>query len=129
MQITKNFSLAEMTVTHSKFENNPNAEQLHYLTLLCERVLQPIRDLYGKSITVNSGFRSALVNKEIGGVPTSQHCRGMAADIRCENNKELFYLIVKSKIPFDQLLDEHNFQWLHISYNQNANRNQILHIK
>ena len=128
-QLSKNFSLAEMIKTSSKSLNIPNAEQEHYLQLLCERCLQPIRDLYGKSITVNSGFRSILVNKEKGGVSNSQHLTGQAADITCEDNKALFDLIVKSKIEFDQLIDEKKYTWLHISYKPNANRKQILHLK
>ena len=128
-QLTKNFSLEEMTVTNSGLPNVPNAEQLHFLQLLCEQVLQPIRDAYGKPIKVNSGFRSTEVNRSSHGVENSQHLKGQAADITCENNKELFDFIVKNKFVVDQIIDEKNYRWIHISFCPNANRNQILHIK
>jgi len=127
--MTKNFTLAEMCHTNSGLVNKPNETQHHYLRMLCEKVLQPIREAYGKPITVNSGFRTSAVNKAVGGVETSQHTKGQAADITCENNKELFDFIVKNKFTFDQLIDEKNYRWLHISYVPNGNRQQILHIK
>jgi hypothetical protein len=126
-QLTKNFSLEEMTVTKSNLKNEPTAEQIHYLTLLCENVLQPLRNIYGKSIKVNSGFRSDDVNKAIGGVATSQHCKGQAADITAgspEENEKLFNILASR--PFDQLINEHNFTWVHVSFVPNGNRNQKL---
>ena len=83
---------------------------------LAVKVLQPLRDAYGKPITVNSGYRSPLVNKSVGGVPTSQHVKGEAADITGggkEENKVLFDLI-KNTLDFDQELNERDYTWIHV---------------
>jgi zinc D-Ala-D-Ala carboxypeptidase len=85
MKLTANFSLAEMvksdTALRHDIDNIPDAEQLANLTILCECVLQPVREHFGMPVKVNSGFRSATVNTKVGGSKTSDHCRGMAADI------------------------------------------------
>ena len=81
MQITRNFTLGELTKTSVRnTPNTPNAEQLEALRLLTQNLLQPLRDKFGPVI-VNSAFRSEAVNKRIGGSATSQHMRGEAADI------------------------------------------------
>ena len=126
-QLSKNFSLKEMTATNSGLPNVPNDEQLHYLTLLCEKVLEPLRYIYGKPIKVNSGFRSADVNKAIGGAATSQHCKGQAADITAgskEENEKIFKIL--STRDFDQLINEKNYSWIHVSFVPNGNRKQKL---
>lgn len=126
-QLSKNFSLKEMTATNSGLPNVPNAEQLHYLTLLCEKVLEPLRYIYGKPIKVNSGFRSVEVNKAIGGAATSQHCKGQAADITAgskEENEKLFKILATR--DFDQLINEKNYSWIHVSFVPNGNRKQKL---
>jgi len=128
MQLSKNFSLDELCVTNSGLPNRPNQEQINCLTDLCIHVLQPLRDLYGKPITVNSGFRSPLVNKSVGGVPTSEHCTGRAADLDCgskEENEKL-YNIIKTFPAWRQLINEKNFSWVHVSYNKNDNKKQLL---
>lgn len=128
-QLTKNFSLEELTYTSKDIPNIPNAEQIHYLALLAENVLQPLREAYGKPIKVNSGFRSFEVNKAVnrGEVKPSQHCKGQAADLDAGSpteNEKLFTLLQLR--PFDQLINEKNFSWVHVSYNPNGNRNQKL---
>lgn len=127
-QLTKNFSLSEMTVTDCGLENTPNEDQKHYLKLLCDKVLQPLSDKYGKPIRVNSGFRSYAVNLHANkGVDRpSQHMKGQAVDIDngYEENKVLFDIL--SKMDFDQLINEDNFGWVHVSFNPNANRKQKL---
>lgn len=78
------------------------------MTLCCER--------YGKPIRVNSGYRSPILNKAVGGKPTSQHLRGEAADITggtVEENRKLLALL--SDMEFDQLIDESNLTWIHVS--------------
>lgn len=116
--------------------NHPTSEARENLTRLIDRVLDPIREAWGGPITVNSGFRAQLLNKAVGGVATSQHLSGEAADITAGSpteNKRLFELVVslqkEGKIQFDQLIDESNYAWVHISYRQGRNRNQILHLK
>lgn len=139
MNLTENFTLEELikssTAERLKIDNTPDETQLRKLKELCENVLQPIRNMTKKPIYINSGFRSIELNKAVGGVPSSQHRLGEAADITTKSyqgNKELFIQLVemskKKEIEFDQLIDEHNYNWLHISYRKNANRNQILHI-
>lgn len=97
---------------------------------MVNNILQPIRDKYGKPITVTSGFRSPSVNRLVGGSANSQHCKGEAADIKCENNKELWDLIVdminNEEIVVGQLIDEKNLSWIHISLPNEKRRNQIL---
>ena len=101
------------------------------LITLCEKVLQPARNLYAKQIHVTSGFRSFAVNKAVGGARHSQHLRGEAADITVkskEGNKILFELI-RDNLCFDQLINEQNYSWIHVSYRSEAeNRNQVLHL-
>lgn len=125
MKLSENFTLDELCVTKSGLSNVPNAMQVNALKLLVEKVLQPVRTLYGKPITVNSGFRSQAVNKEAGGVMSSQHLKGEAADLDCDDNKQLFELI-RDNFTFDQLINEKNYSWIHVSYKKNGNRKQIL---
>ena len=102
---------------------------------LIEQLLDPIRAAWGGPITVNSGYRSPELNKKVGGVSNSQHLKGEAADITvgsAEDNKRLFDKIVElqkaGKIAFDQLIDESNYAWVHVSYRSGKNRDQILHL-
>lgn len=128
MSISKNFSLAELTHTNTGLENVPNVQQKINLIALVNNVLQPLRDLYGKPIRVNSGFRCPVVNKAVKGAAKSQHMRGEAADITAGSkakNKVLFELI-KTNLKFDQVIDERNFSWIHVSFKTVGNRNQIL---
>jgi uncharacterized protein YcbK (DUF882 family) len=131
MKITKNFTLTELTTTNTGITNQPNSQEVQALIRLCGKVLQPARDLYGAPIRVNSGFRSYAVNKAVGGARKSQHMLGQAADITVytkENNKKLFELI-RDNLSFDQLINERNYSWIHVSYRSEAeNRNQVLHL-
>lgn len=142
MALTKNFTLQELTksatATRLKIDNTPSQRIIKNLTELASKVLQPIRDKYGKPIIVTSGYRCEQLNKAVGGVTFSQHCQGQAADIKSvsdsvADNKALFDLIVKmikgGEIVVGQLIDEHNYDWLHISTPSNNKTNQILHIK
>ena len=85
--------------------------------------------MYGKPITVNSGYRCPKLNDAVGGAKNSQHMRGEAADITAGSkmeNKRLFELIWDN-LPFDQLIDESNYSWVHVSYvSTSKNRKQIL---
>ena len=135
MQLSKNFTLYEMvfsiTAVNKKIDNTPSQEVIDNLKKLAVNVLQPVRDLYGKSVFVGSGYRSPALNAAVGGAKNSQHPEGKAADLGTESkeeNKKLFKLIMDSKIPFDQLIDEYGYSWVHVSYNEGKNRKQILHI-
>lgn len=130
----KYFSVAELTrsrVAQEKhIDNTPPSGVKMKLESLISNLLDPIRELWGSPIVINSGYRSPVLNKMIGGVPTSQHIRGEAADISVGGsvqNKKLFQAIISSGLPFDQLIDEKNYTWLHVSWSAN-NRKQTLHL-
>ena len=113
--------------------NHPNTAQKMNMEKLIDRVLDPIRSLYGKPIYVNSGFRCLTLNKVVGGAKNSQHMKGQAADITGVNpseNKKIWdivmFLLQEGDIDFDQLIDEKSLSRIHISYNEDNNRGQIL---
>jgi len=128
MKLGKYFTLKELTCTNSGLVNSPNKPELANLKLLVEKILDPLRELYGKPIHINSGYRSSLVNKAVGGAKTSQHVKGQAADITGgdkEQNEILFNLIAEN-FEFDQLINEKDFSWVHVSYSDTNNRSQKL---
>ena len=131
MKITKHFTLTELTTTSTGITNEPNRQEVGAIISLCGKVLQPARNLYGGAIQVNSGYRSQAVNKAVGGVRNSQHILGEAADITVNNreeNKRLFE-IIRDNLSFDQLINERNFSWIHVSYkSEEENRKQVLHL-
>lgn len=134
--LSKNFTLEELTASATakirNIRNIPSPLHLLNLVRLCREVLQPIRDKYGKSIKVTSGYRSETLNKALGGVKTSQHLKGEAADITSADNHELWDIICKmileGEISVGQLIDEKNLKWIHISVPDSGHRNQILHL-
>ena len=139
MNLSKNFTLSELTYSNAadsyNIENTPGRIELENLKKLCHEVLQPIRDKFGKSIFINSGYRNPKVNRLVGGSSSSQHIKGEAADITVgskEGNKKLFDLIVQmiedKEITVGQLLDEKDYKWIHISLPYRK-VNQILHLK
>ena len=114
------------TAKRLRIKNEPNKEQWLNLFAIRDNVLNPLREKFGKPIRITSGFRSPELNKSVGGKPTSQHTKGEAVDITAINkadNKELFELC--KTLEFDQLIDESNLTWIHISYKV-PNRKQIL---
>ena len=131
----KYFSIDELsksdTAIKKGIKNMPTKQVEKNLTALIENVLDPLRIAHGKPIYVNSGYRSPSLNKLVGGAATSQHLAGEAADISVgsyQGNKLLFELVQELKLPFDQLIDEKNFAWVHVSYGA-RNRRQVLHLK
>lgn len=118
MYIPKYFSFTEMifTVSTAQENNLPDWDDINRLLELCRWVLDPAREMYGKPIVVTSGFRSSSLNLLVGGVPTSQHMSGLAADLRCEDSKALFDLIAESDLPFDQLIYYQKRNFVHVSY-------------
>ena len=128
----KYFNIKELTesatVTAKKLDNTPTEQAEKNLITLVEKVLDPLRELYGKPIIVNSGYRSPEVNKAVKGAKTSQHVLGEAADITAgskEENKKLFELI-RDNFEFDQLINENDYSWIHVSYREGRLRKQIL---
>lgn len=112
--------------------NIPNEEQVANLTALVDTILDPLREEYGKPIYVNSGFRSEALNAAVKGAKNSQHTKGEAADLSVgtkSGNKILFQLIQDLKLPCDQVIEESDFSWIHVSHKKTGrNRKQILHL-
>jgi zinc D-Ala-D-Ala carboxypeptidase len=137
MNLTKNFTLAEMTKSETALrhdmDNTPGEQEIAALKLLAEKVLQPVRDHFGKGVKVNSGFRHPEVNAKVGGSKTSDHCRGQAADIEIPGipNAELAEWI-KDNLEFRQLILEFytpgipDSGWVHVSYVAEDNKKQVL---
>ncbi|MBQ9639122.1 MAG: peptidase M15 [Bacteroidales bacterium] len=134
---TEHFTMSEMlyseTAVKKKIWNGATREQEQNLQALMSVVLEPLRLKYGKPITVSSGFRNEEVNKAVGGVATSQHMAGEAADITAgstSENRKLARLIVEMHLPFDQLIDENGYKWVHVSFKRvGFNRGQVLRYK
>ena len=126
-QLTQNFSLHELikseTALRHDMENNPGPVETGNLAELAGQVLQPIRDHFQKGVKVNSGYRSPDVNAKVGGSRTSDHCKGMAADIEIPGmpNAELAEWI-RDNLAFTQVILEFYTQgipdsgWVHVSY-------------
>ena len=137
MKLSDNFSLKEMTksqtATRKDIDNEPGEEEIENLKQLCERVLQPVREHFGKAVRVNSGYRSPELNSAIGGSKTSDHCKGMAADIEITGvpNHELAEWI-KDNCEFRQLILEFytpgipDSGWVHVSYNYEENEKKVM---
>lgn len=140
-QITKNFTLSELiysdTAKRKGIKNIPSESEYHNMKILCEKVLQPLRDKLNKPIRINSCYRGKILNEAIGGVKTSQHCTGQAADIEIIgiSNYDLACYI-RDNMDFDQLILEFtdnlkndiNSGWVHVSWNEAGNRHQCLTI-
>ena len=131
MQITKNFTLEEMvyspTALRKGIDNRPDNEVKNNLINLVENILQPLRDGLNEPIIVSSGYRCPELNESIGGAKHSQHMKGQAADIHCSDNVKLFNYI-KDYLEFDQLINEYDYKWIHVSFNDGKNRHQVLKV-
>ncbi|OWQ53997.1 peptidase M15 [Stenotrophomonas maltophilia] len=130
MQLTANFSLAELTVTDRNMPNVPNEAEVASLRSLAEMILQPLRNALGKPVRVNSAFRSEAVNRAVGGTATSQHRLGQAADIHVPGmtSVEVAKKIVALGLPFDQVIEEFG-SWVHVSYGPRRRRQQLTAVK
>ena len=137
MNLTRNFTLSELTKSDTAIRkginNNPNAEQVEKLKALCENILQPVRDHFGR-VKITSGFRSVELCTAIGSSVNSQHAKAEAADFECmgTDNAELADWINKN-LDYDQLIlefytpGEPNSGWIHCSYVPEGGRKQFLH--
>jgi hypothetical protein len=112
----------------------PTPQHIENFKKLAEKVFQPIRDHFGVPIRISSGYRSAALNKAIGGSLSSQHCSGEAIDIDMDGtsitNKQVFDFI-KDNLIFDQIIaefpDKGNPAWVHVSYKSTGTqRKQVL---
>ena len=131
-KLTPHFTLEELTVTKSGLSNIPNIEQINQLRILCRDILEPLRDYVGSSIIVDSGFRSPYVNKAVGGVITSQHLRGQAADIRSSVQSDMHLwadindLVSIGTFNIGQCIWYRKSHFIHISLPTSKLKNQFI---
>jgi zinc D-Ala-D-Ala carboxypeptidase len=138
MQLSANLSLAEVTRSETAkrrgISNMPTPEHIENFKKLAINIFQPIREHFGKPILISSGYRSAELNKAIGGSLSSQHCSGEAIDIDMDGtditNAQIFHYI-KDNLNFDQIIWEFgtdkNPDWVHVSFAANrSQRKQML---
>ena len=132
----KHFTIKELTHSNTaisrNIDNTPSHEVKENLERLITNLLDPIRELWGKPLIVNSGYRSTQLNNAVGGVSTSNHLKGEAADITTgskDGNLKLFEMIRQSGLVFDELIDEKNGSWIHLAYRRENNRQKVLRLK
>lgn len=129
--VSKNFNYKEFekSDTAKKFGiiNVINTSEIRdSIKALVIEVLQPLRDAWGKPLSINSGYRCKKLNEVVGGVETSQHCKGEAADISCSEPAKLAQLAYDLELPYDQMILYPTF--VHFSHKLNGEqRNQILY--
>lgn len=129
------FTIKEMcasdTAKRYNIDNTPSEEAKENLQKLIDEVLDPCREKYGKPITVNSGYRSRQLNAKVGGVDTSDHLTGEAADITggsVAENRKIFRILVENG-KFDQLIWEKGGRWVHVSWRGDNSRHIMLEFK
>lgn len=119
MKLTEHFTLEELTRTDTGIKNTPLKSEIDNLQVLANG-LESIRKVINKPIVISSGFRCKALNRAVGGVDTSAHVLGYAADFTVSGltNKDICEAIIKAGIKFDQLIDENKNgrQWVHISF-------------
>lgn len=135
MRLSDHFHLSEFvrssTAHRLGINNTPPPEAILKLQALALRCLEPLRIALGKPVHITSGYRCPQLNSAVGGVSTSQHMKGMAADIRVDGmTPEQLQSFAVSVLPeFDQIYAHASGGFVHISYNTGANRSQILPMK
>ena len=134
MRLSKNFILSEITRSNTAkrlgIDNGPNKNHLRSIQRLITNLIQPMRDALGP-IRISSGYRNPNVNRAIGGSTKSQHCKGEALDLQFWEdgkicNKEIYDWVLSSDVEFDQMINEFDFAWIHISLKKEDNRKQVL---
>jgi hypothetical protein len=128
MQLTPHFSLAELTVTNTKIDNIPSKEVIEVLRTTAF-YMEKVREILGNvAITINSGYRSPDVNRQVGGTSNSSHTYGYAVDFTAYGHTPLTIsnILSKSNLKFDQLIYEKT--WVHISFDPRM-RGDILTLK
>ena len=145
MKLSEHMTLAELCKTNTGIENVPSEAQVENLKRVCrwlERLRRRWNDLYAddggvgmeEPLIINSGYRSAAVNKAVGGAPTSNHLTGCAVDIRVAGLEQLLrYAVIlldisdESKEDFDELLLERKgaVMWLHFAVRPSGNRRKV----
>ena len=137
--ISKHISYLEATHSDTAkakgISNVPNEVQLAAMKLVAEKCFEPLREWYGKPIKINSFYRSHELNKAVKGSKTSDHVKGMAIDLDAGSNAENLKLFnwLKDNVEYKQLIyeygDKSGPEWVHISYDPNNLKTQLLYIK
>ena len=134
MRLSKNFTLSEATRSNTArrlgIDNTPKNHHLKSMQRLITNLIQPMRDALGP-IRITSGYRSPELNRAIGGSKKSQHSKAEAVDIQFWSegqmkNKIIYDWVLKSGIEFDQMINEFDFAWIHISLKEKNNRKEVL---
>ncbi len=134
MRLSKNFVLSEITRSNTAkrlgIDNEPTKKDLENLQRIVTNLLQPLRDHLGP-IRISSGYRSKELNRAISGSNKSQHSKGEAVDIQFWKegqmcNKEVYDWIIDNAVEFDQMINEFDFSWIHISLKKSKNRREVL---
>jgi zinc D-Ala-D-Ala carboxypeptidase len=134
MDIARHFTLEELkhssTAKAEGISNEPGPVEVAALRALCAAVLDPLRDVLAKPISINCAYRGPVLNKRVGGVPNSQHLTGQAADIQSSGASvlDVFKLIIRQGLPYDQLIYEARSatsKWVHVSHVEGVNRSEI----
>ena len=138
IRLSKNFTLEELcasdTAKAKGIRNVPGTQEVANLTALAVKVLQPLRDWWGKEVKIGSGYRSAKLNEAVGGVKNSQHMTGQAADLCIDGDKDKgmrWFSYIRNHLEFDQLIWERNAKtgnyWVHVSFRLDGkNRKQVI---
>lgn len=137
-KLSTHFTLHELVASQTAKRKNieeqfsPPEEIIGNLKFLAVNLLEKLRVLNdNKPLFINSGYRCPRLNKAVGGVSNSQHLQGQAVDIDFTSkkaNKEFFNKVKASDVVFDQLLNEFDFSWVHISFKKEGNRHQVINI-
>lgn len=131
-KLSEHFTVDELMRSHAAVENGldnrPGETELLALTQLAENLLEPLRKCLGAPIVITSGFRSPAVNRLVGGVATSQHTKGEAADCYTPlGARHLLNVLLESELSFDQAILYGKKNFVHISYrNPSVNRKVVL---
>lgn len=126
MKLSEHLSLIEVTrsdyAKRNGINNMPNPEHTENLIELANKIFEPIRKHFNKPIHISSGYRSKELNAKIGGAKNSQHTVGQAIDIDQGDRKQNIEIFdfIKNNLDYDQLINEFNYDWVHVSYNTNG---------
>ena len=131
MKISENFELKEFThsdtASRKGIANDPGIQEVKAIENLVTNLLQPLREVYGKRMVINSGYRCPELNKAVGGVPTRQHTKGEAADIYTFGSCRLLEALQQSRLNFDQAIYYRRRGFIHLSLKLTGkNRRQVI---
>jgi len=134
MRLSKNFTLSEITRSNTAkrlgISNEPTKEHIKNIQNLITKIIQPMRNDIG-AIRISSGYRSSELNRAIGGSSKSQHCKGQALDLQYwsdgkMDNKKIYDWLIDNAVEFDQMINEFDFAWIHLSLKEKKNRKDVL---